>query len=76
VAPFHFGIWQPARYARCATNPGSGVVICFQSPTVNAQPRSVFLQARRSAHLHPPGPSRAYNAVRERSLCRRREHPV
>ena len=37
----------------CVTDPRSGVVICFESPTVNSQSRSAFLQAWRSVHLHP-----------------------
>ena len=37
----------------CATDPASGVVICFESPGVSSQSRSAFLQAWRAAHFHP-----------------------
>ena len=37
----------------CATDPASGVVICFESPSVSSQSRNAFLQAWRAAHFHP-----------------------
>jgi hypothetical protein len=36
----------------CTTDRGSGVVICFESPSVNSQSRGMFLQAWRTAHLY------------------------
>lgn len=39
----------------CLTDSRTGVVICFQSPTVNAQSRRVFLQAWRAAPVHLAG---------------------
>lgn len=36
----------------CATDRESGVVICFESPSVNAQSRGMFLQAWRASHLY------------------------
>jgi hypothetical protein len=36
----------------CAIDRDSGVVICFESPSVNSQSRGLFLQAWRTAHLY------------------------
>jgi hypothetical protein len=36
----------------CTVDRDSGVVICFESPSVNSQSRGLFLQAWRTAHLH------------------------
>lgn len=36
----------------CTTAPESGVVICFQSPTVNSRSGGMFLQAWRAADLY------------------------
>ena len=37
----------------CTTDPQSGVVICFQSPSVNSQSRGMFLQVWRAADFYP-----------------------
>ena len=36
----------------CTTDWDSGVVICFESPTVDSPSRGMFLQAWRTAHPH------------------------
>ena len=36
----------------CTTDWDSGVVICFESPSVNSHSRDMFLQAWRTAHFH------------------------
>ena len=36
----------------CTAAPGSDLVICFASPSVNSQSQGLFLQAWRSAHLY------------------------
>jgi len=59
----------------CLTDSRSGVVICFQSPTVNSQARGVFLQAWRSAPVHLAGSGSGPTTLFVRAVSARASSP-